>query len=412
MKKIPFLLFLCLTSVIYAQVSFEKGYIIDNSGKRSEVFIKNSDWGNNPSEIYYKNNIEDTEIQNGTLTNLKEFGIGEFVKYQRSSVGIDQSPSSVDKLSWEKEPEFINDTVFLKQLVEGDADLFVYQDNRILAFYYSKNESEVIPLVYKKYKTSNTTVATNSSYKKELFDALKCQSINVDDTRKLDYDRKELVALFTKYNMCTSNVSLSYSNQSSKGAFHVSAKIGYFSMGLDVKQEGTGIINTDIRSVDLGTKSGIRIAAELEYVLPFNKNKWAVFLEPGYQSFSAETQLEVESQIPSFMESLNVEYSYIDVPFGVRHYMYLSENSSIFLNAAFVFAFDFGGTFNYTNDTLNQRDPSINSSANLLFGLGYKYNQKFGIEARINTARNITRDEAFLNSAFSSAGVILSYTFL
>ena len=59
MKK----LFLTLTTVLFstflfAQINFEKGYIITERGNRLEVFIKNEDWKNNPTSIDYKNSLE------------------------------------------------------------------------------------------------------------------------------------------------------------------------------------------------------------------------------------------------------------------------------------------------------------------------------------------------------------------
>ena len=39
---------------LFAQISFESGYFIDNNGQKSTVFIKNLDWKNNPKELIFK----------------------------------------------------------------------------------------------------------------------------------------------------------------------------------------------------------------------------------------------------------------------------------------------------------------------------------------------------------------------
>ncbi|MGL6126113.1 MAG: hypothetical protein ACRC05_03280, partial [Chryseobacterium artocarpi] len=45
--------FLSITS-IYAQVKYEKGYIINNDNVKTEVLIKNKGWVSNPDSFSYK----------------------------------------------------------------------------------------------------------------------------------------------------------------------------------------------------------------------------------------------------------------------------------------------------------------------------------------------------------------------
>jgi hypothetical protein len=395
-----------------AQINYDLGYIVKGDGTKTAVYLKDQAWNNNPETFQYKLSLEDNRALEGTLNSIKEFGIEGVFRYVKATVDMDQSLSQTSRMTNYPEPDFRSETVFLKQLVDGEARLYVYQNSKFQRFFMQLKESEIQPLVYKQYIVNQNQVKENVSYKKDLYDQLKNETINSTRFKNLRYDAKSLTALFNEYNTSVNSTSLVYKRPGASGKFRVAAKLGYFSTALDVQQEGTGAINTDVRSVNLGNDSGVRIAAELEYVLPFNKNKWALFIEPGYQSYSGEGEVEVDSQNPNFRETLEVEYNFIDVPLGLRHYMFLNDKNSIFINAAVVFAFDLSGTFNYTNETFNQRDPDINSSANLVFGIGYKYDQKIGIEGRVNTARNITRDEAFLNSAFSSLGVVLSYTFL
>lgn len=53
------ILFCCLLAVCYtfhasAQIRFEPGYFIDTANQKTECFIKNVDWKNNPTRFDYK----------------------------------------------------------------------------------------------------------------------------------------------------------------------------------------------------------------------------------------------------------------------------------------------------------------------------------------------------------------------
>ncbi|TEB40704.1 hypothetical protein D0809_29250, partial [Flavobacterium circumlabens] len=48
-------------------------------------------------------------------------------------------------------------------------------------------------------------------------------------------------------------------------------------------------------TVDLDKKVIFRIGAEAEYILPYNKNKWSVFVNPAYQKYEDEKDYSVYS---------------------------------------------------------------------------------------------------------------------
>jgi hypothetical protein len=95
MKKLPFLLLATLLTInVYAQVVFESGYFIDNSGQKVECLIRNVDRSDNPTEFQYKLS-ERSEINTATIESVKEFGVDGFSKYIRSEVKIDRSSDNI-----------------------------------------------------------------------------------------------------------------------------------------------------------------------------------------------------------------------------------------------------------------------------------------------------------------------------
>lgn len=112
MKKIILLASLAVAGLLQAQTKFEKGYFVDNSGKRSDVLIKNMDWKNNPTEFEFKTD-ESSAIEKETIANIQEFGVDNEQKYVRKIVQIDTSSDQLNSLSNESKPTFTEKTVFL-----------------------------------------------------------------------------------------------------------------------------------------------------------------------------------------------------------------------------------------------------------------------------------------------------------
>ncbi|WP_227740356.1 hypothetical protein [Salegentibacter sp. BLCTC] len=115
-KQALFLLFTILSLNCFSQITFEKGYYIDETNQRLNCLIRNVDWRNNPNKFEYKLS-EEAEIKTASLNSVKEFAIKGVSKYVRSEVEIDRSSKNINKLSTEKNPVFQKETLFLKVLV-------------------------------------------------------------------------------------------------------------------------------------------------------------------------------------------------------------------------------------------------------------------------------------------------------
>jgi len=163
MKNLCLFVFILLTTYCHSQISFEKGYFIDNLNEKTECLIKNIAWKNNPTELEYKLS-ENGQVNVKTIRYVKEFGIYDKSKYTRYQVDIDRSSTALSNLSTDRRPEFKEERLFLKVLVEGDATLFLYEDGSLRRFFYSFENSEVEQLVYKNYKSADFQVKENTEY--------------------------------------------------------------------------------------------------------------------------------------------------------------------------------------------------------------------------------------------------------
>jgi len=54
MKSAFYCLFILISLNSFAQINFEKGYLITDQGGKKEGFIKNFEWKNNPKSIEFR----------------------------------------------------------------------------------------------------------------------------------------------------------------------------------------------------------------------------------------------------------------------------------------------------------------------------------------------------------------------
>lgn len=406
-KQLFFFLFLIISSEGYSQIVFEKGYYILNSGERVECLIKNKDAANNPIDFKYKLSKEgDQRIQ--SIQAVKEFGIYEVSRYVKHKIAIDRSSERTNELSTLENPVFKTEELFLNVLIEGEATLFVYADSGLRRYFYKTTNSNVAQLIYKSYVDHNGKIRKNTGYRKQLWDALKCTNVSLDQIKKTEYKLKDLSKLFVQYNQCQGGDLVNYREKPRKASFHLAMRPGWNSSQLKLDNPSFSR-NFRNRDIDFGKESSFRFGIEAEIVLPLNKNKWAIIVEPTYQSYKSTSQFTFGGQPVGV--ALDA-YKSIELPFGIRHYFFLNKNSRLFLNAAFVLDFSFASEieFEQSNPAVPDGTLEIGSRSNFAFGFGYKY-ARFSLEYRYGAGREVLSDSNFAwSSNFTSSSFIVGYT--
>lgn len=405
MKK-SFLIALILSISItsYSQISFEKGYYIDNSGQKTDCLIKNYDWNKNPKEIEVKIS-ENSESSKISITSLTEFGIYDFSKYIRETVNIDRSSNNVnDVLFNDKNPIFNEETLLLKVIIEGDASLYQYKDGNLITFFYSLNNSKIEPLIYKTYLKSENVLGTNEQYKQQLWSDLKCENITSNEVSNIEYSESKLANLFVKYNKCKNASFTNFDEFKQKKVFNINLISGLDYSSLKIENSSDYLYNYNL---DFGNKINFRIGGELELILPFNKNKWTVFITPSYQRFKADGDIN-ENTV--YHNNFKVNYQVLELPLGIRHYFFLNKNSKIFTDTSFSFNFPINSTIEYKSDYIASPTViDINYQTNLGFGLGYTY-KKYRIGAKYYLNNDILYNYDYWSSTYKKLSFTLGYT--
>lgn len=407
-KSFPFLM-LFISIFSFSQIHFEKGYFITNSGEKTECLIRNNDWKNNPLFFDYKAD-ENADVKKAYIKDVQLFEIYNQAKYVRANAKIDTSSNNLNDLSKTKDPEFTEQQVFLKELIDGDMHLYKYSDGNLLRFFYQTENGDYEPLIYKVYEKKDEKelpkLSYNEEYKKQLEKIMDCSAVTTSDLQKLKYSEKYLSELFIKYNKCSDSSYEDKTVKTKKDKFNLYIRPRINSASADMTYNSS--ISSE-KNYDMGNKMTFGIGLEAEYVFPFNRNKWAIIAEPNYQYFKSENTFDAD-YISGGKINAKIDYSSIDIPVGIRHYMFLDNKSKLFINVQYVLNFVMNSKIELTRtDGSDYNSLKIRTKPNVAFGFGYNYNNKYGVEARVFTKRDLTYDYFLWQSNYENISLIFSY---
>ncbi|MBF4517394.1 outer membrane beta-barrel protein [Flavobacterium sp. ANB] len=409
MKKTLLFAFLFYFSIMNAQISFEKGYFISNDGKRTECFIKNLDWGNNPIDFKFKIQINDNDYKTETIANVQEFGIDNTTTFKRANIKIDRSSEDLTKVSQTGKPVWEENTLFLRLLVQGEATLYSYKDENLIRYFYETKTVPLEQLVHLKYilledGKSTGELKENNYYKQQLNNNVRLSNTNDREIKNLQYKKADLTKYFLKYNNNDNKTPSRELSKTSEDHFLLKITPGISFVSLTMNDGD--MPSTDVK---LDNKTSFKIGLEAEYVLPFNKNKWSLFLNPMYQKYENTKDYRRPGPFltsPLTTRNAEIKYTSIQIPIGLRYYFLLNKSSKIFINTAY--SFDVRGKASISFDQ-NVKNES-NSGSNFVFGLGYNFRNKFSAEIRTNTKKELLRDYQSFSAEYKAIDFVFAYS--
>jgi hypothetical protein len=388
---ISMLLLFCLNT--FSQIQFENGYFITNADKRIACLIKNIDWQFNPSEFEYKLS-ETSDIKTASIKEVKEFGIKNASKYVRAKVNIDKSSEDLIKLTTTRNPVFQQEVLFLKVLVEGKATLFIYEERDLRRYFYQTVDSEINQLVYKPYLINTKQVGYNDQFRQQLLNDLPCEDISIYDIKKIKFYKNELVRFFITYNACQNSEYISYEVKNRKDKVNLTIRPGINFSSLEINNTSSAS-----ESIDFGPATNYRLGVEIELFMPFNKNKWAVLIEPTYQQYKLQKDY--------VNQNVAVNYKSIELAFGLRHYFHLNEHSKIFINTSVIKDLSINSSINYDTG----RVLELYTLNNYAVGLGYHFYKRYNLELRYLTSRKVLEKYSYWDSEYKTVSLIFGYSF-
>ena len=419
MKKLLLISFLSILGFNgFAQITFQKGYFIKNNEEQVNCLIRNIDELNTPSGFDYKLSA-DAELEKAEIESIKEFGIVGEAKYRRFEVAIDLSSDNLGALDTKRSVQFEQKQLFLKVLLEGKANLYTYQRDNTKKFFYNFDNSTPKQLVYKRYKVEEDKIRKNNQYQQQLWNELKCQGLSQKSIGKLSYKKRSLIKFFTKYNTCKQTTTIVYKNKKKRKAFKLSLRprLNSSFISIDNKNKRNGI-----QYIKLPVQNKFQFGLEVEYILPFNSQRWSIFIEPVYKRYQTELRLVLDyryirSGIIWYRQDdfvVTADYTSVELPVGFRYHVLAKNKFKLFVTAAYAFDFRMSSVLQEKSIKplfYNPRAIEFSPRHKILFGIGANYKHKYSIELQYGPPRElhtVSNWDAF----YHSFSVILGYNVL
>jgi hypothetical protein len=149
---------------------------------------------------------------------------------------------------------------------------------------------------------------------------------------------------------------------------------------------------------DLGSKISVTAGLEAEFIMGFNRNKWALVLGSAYGSY--------KSNPGATGAATGADYKMIESNVGLREYFFLDKKSKLFATAVGIYDAPIGSgdvyygynTFTYTGRL------SVGLSA------GYKYANKCSIELKYTYRRGILDNYDYVQGRLQTTSLVFGYT--
>lgn len=410
-----------LINIFYSsgQTKFKEGYFINNSNQQIKGLIKDNDWKNSPKKIEFKKNNE-AQIEIININQILEFQIENSIKFIRVDARIEKSSTKTGQIQKINLTAQQNENIVLKVLVEGKANLYQYYDYGIEKFFFSTDKKGIEQLIYLTYLADeddyvngkqngkdivpNMTILTDNTFRKQLLSDVNC---NIDRAliSKLNYNSYELKKYFEKYNEC-SNVDFSKYYGGNKSQIKLKTILSSNWNNVELYDNGNSFYSKKFNnSINFG------LGFEIEAILPFNNNKWSVFISPTYNKYHNSSILHGNIGSLITQQEVEIYYNYIQLPIGFRYYLYINPNSSVFINPIYNLKFTIGKNGVFYDEISRNNKEIFNHTRNYGMGFGYNY-KRFSIETNILSNTQIMKyayDRKYIN--FSSFSVNLKYHF-
>lgn len=360
------------------------------------------DWVYNPDQFVYKKSKE-ASVQTIKASEVSRFKVGSFL-FVSHEASIEVSPVDVSKLDKNRNPNFVNETVFLRLLLDGQIDLYEYSNKSKSQFFYAKDDGPTQPLIYKKY-IINGKISENLRFRQQLVSDLPCDRVH-GFVKNVDYNRKDLLSYFQKLNDCLNSDAVVHVAKGKSPRFYISPIFGI----------GSANLNVDRGLVAAGSElSGIEYAfgANFEYNFSFNNYKWAAVSEVSYRTFSDEQFVDNGN----YDADLQVDYNSLNIFLGLKHYLFLNGSLNLFLQGGPTMDFPINSKILFAN-TNRAMDPileELDPAFGFRLGVGLDFNNKLNIG--LNYESRALKGEEFVDgnydldwdSTYNSLNVKIGY---
>ncbi len=375
-------------AILFATISYSQeksGYYINNNNETVEGYLQAKDFLK-PETVQF------SVSQSGPyspidIAKIKEYGIKNELKLQKHTVDVDVT-ATVETSN--KQPLWDKLTIFLNVLTEGDATLYSYEGAFGVRYFYSI-KSKNVPikqLVYKKYRKTPILFSENILFRQQLFSDLSCEGQKNSDFSRVNYTKDDLLERIRNYNQCNGGLALEYTNETVK-------KIKYVMTAYAGANITNFSVNTSNRPTFIeGNDSFISPSIGIEGAMILLKSNAEFFGRIEYERINGYVENQYYTGNTITTESTEIKGNLINIGFGARKNIQLSAKHKLFGELAVGFTQPYGHIYRvqYRGDnafSANSHEYTIKNAFSGNVGIGYAFNNTYGIVFRYDTSRNM-----------------------
>lgn len=395
MKRLILILAIVISSALSVNgqvaIPMEKGWFVDNDGNRTECMIRDSDWLNNPTSFKYRLDGSDV-VNTASIDEVSEFGTYSGVKYVRRLVKVCVTPVSPEN----KATDYIYKMhkAFLKVLSEGNVNLYVYKPEKAgLNFYTSTGDHSIAELlVYQEY-VEDGIIKENITFKRQVLAALGNSSAYRGAVENLKYSQDSLMSLFSEFNGSTHPAKKAVD-------LKISGQLAFAACPFYNVVDET---RPDIYRYEMGPVITPGIGAEFEIIMPFNKGRWEILVNPvlyGYKKTQEYWSRELRSDAVA-------SQLYLELYVALRYGFDIGDKFRVYANAGY--GIDAGLKSWMHFYPIGEVGAAVGGTP--VFGLGCRYGNRFSLELRYGSPKDqIDRTYSWATES-PRIGLMLGYTF-
>jgi len=331
LKKLSIIVaFVLVSTSLFSQENFLKGYIIIQNGDTVRGFIDYRNWSKNPQKINFKTTVKD-EPQFFSPLEIKEFVVKDEI-YKGAIVKVENS--NIKTLSNTLTLSFRTDTVFLQAFFQGPKSLYYYKDNFDQDNFYIYNNSQFELLEFKKYikmdEAGHEFLLTNKRFIGQLrFYLNDCPDID-SKLKQFPYEPKSMTNLFKYYysKMKTEKFT-TRTHETIKTEFGVVIGINM----IDLRFLTNKAVFDPLPKAKFDNSISPIGGLSVNFVLPRNNGKWSIYNELIYSRYNTNAVYNKFTSNENYeIHHYNADYSYAKINNMVR-YKYPIGKMNVFANA-------------------------------------------------------------------------------
>lgn len=314
MKHIITILIILLSNLVYSQ---NKGYYVTNNGETHSCLIKGYILNGNVKSFKYSTKSTGT-YKSFNIKDIKEFGVKNKFKFKRFDVEVEFINNNETSLDFNFSSKLKEKTLFLKQIVDGEINLYSYYINMNPILFVSNKTNKIpVQLYFKKVKHEENKIEYICRYKHQLNFYSNNDKYIVKRTRNLRYDYRAITNLITNYNKLKDNNIWSEKVYWPKWLY-IFAETGISYSKLKIPNTNKDINSTNNYSISLGIECQVK-----------NIKNLTVIGQLSIRSLSFKIKDEYYEKIKSY------SYKGYDLSIGTKYYMKLCKKSKIFCELSF-----------------------------------------------------------------------------